>query len=118
MNELITADTNIALMQAAKTEARYKAQMLEKEKQIPNIEKIEESAQEFEAVFLAEMMKPMFAEVNEPDPLFGGGHGEKVFNGFMVQEYGKLMADQGGIGIAEHVKAELIKIQEHQKEAR
>lgn len=114
MNELITADPKIALMQAAQAEAKQKALMAEKAGQMKNYRQIEEAAQDFEAVFLTEIMKPMFAEVNEPDPLFGGGQGEKVFNGFMVQEYGKLMAERGGIGIAEHVKAELIKIQEAQ----
>lgn len=112
MNELITADTNIALMQAARQQAKLQAQMTEQSKQIKNFEKIDASAKEFEAVFLAEMLKPMFKELNEPDPLFGGGKGEEIFNGFMVQEYGKLMAERGGIGIAEHVRAELIRIQE------
>lgn len=117
MNELTTTvDTNIALMQAAQQQAIQKVQMLETGSQIKNIGKIEEAAKEFEAVFLSEMLKPMFAEVNKPNSLFGGGHGEQVFSGFMVQEYGKLMADQGGIGLAEHVKAELIRIQQAQEE--
>ncbi len=116
MNELMTADTNIGLMRAAQQQAMQSAQMLKNEGQIKNFEQIEEAAEEFEAVFLTEMMKPMFAEVHKPNPLFGGGHGEKVFNGFMVQEYGKLMAQQGGVGLAEHVKAEMIRIQEAQKE--
>ncbi|PJB73097.1 MAG: flagellar biosynthesis protein FlgJ [Alphaproteobacteria bacterium CG_4_9_14_3_um_filter_47_13] len=115
MNPLITADSSISLMQAAQQQARAKAQMLEQQSTIRNFDKIEESAKEFEAVFLSEMLKPMFAEINKSDPLFGGGHGEEIFNGFMVQEYGKIMAEHGGIGIAEHVKAELIKIQEAQQ---
>lgn len=117
MNELITRATpDTLLMQAARQSAKEKAQMLEKAGQTENYKKIEDSAREFEAVFLSEMLKPMFAEVNKSDPLFGGGHGEEVFNGFLVQEYGKLMAARGGIGIADHVKAELLKIQEAQKE--
>ncbi len=114
MNPLVKADPNISLMQAARQQVTQKAQMLEQSKEIKNYQKIEEAAKDFEAVFLSEMLKPMFAEINEPDPLFGGGQGEKVFNGFMVQEYGKMMAERGGIGIAEHVKAELLKIQEAQ----
>ena len=112
MNELVMSDPNIALMQAAKQKVVQQQKMLEHDKTIDNIEKIEHAAQEFEAVFISEMLKPMFSEINEPDPLFGGGSGERVFNGMMVQEYGKIMADQGGIGIAESVKAELIKIQQ------
>ena len=75
------------------------------------LKKIDEAAQEFEAVFLAEMMKPMFEgiEVNE---LFGGGKGEEIFNDFLIQEYGKNMAATGGIGIATSVREELIRQQE------
>ena len=112
MNELIKGDANIALVQAAKEQAAQKAQLATQEKQVRNARKIDEAAQDFEANFLSEMMKPMFSEVNKPDPLFGGGHGEQVFNGMMVQQYGKLMAARGGIGIADAVKAEMIKIQE------
>lgn len=112
----MSTDTNIALLQAAQTQAKAKADMLDKASKMKNFEQIEQAAKDFEAVFLSEMMKPMFAEINKPDPLFGGGHGEQVFNGFMVQEYGKLMAENGGVGLAEHVKAELVKIQEAQEE--
>lgn len=76
-----------------------------------DLEKIEEASVEFEAVFLAEMLKPMFAGL-KPNPMFGGGSGEETFQGMMVQEYGNAMARAGGVGLAEHVRAELIRIQE------
>lgn len=114
MDALIRGNTDIALIQAAEHRVRLNAEMLEKSQTVENYKKIEEAAKEFEAVFLSEMLKPMFAEINKPDPLFGGGHGEEVFNGFLVQEYGKIMAERGGIGLAAQVKAELIKIQEMQ----
>lgn len=78
------------------------------------MKKIEEAAKEFEAVFLGEMVKPMFEGVKS-DPMFGGGHAEEVYKGMMVQEYGKVMADAGGLGLADHVKAELLRIQEEAK---
>lgn len=73
--------------------------------------KIDAAAQEFEAMFVTEMLKPMFEEL-EPDPFFGGGKGEEIFQGMMLQEYGKIVAERGGIGIAGHVKAEMIRLQE------
>ena len=113
MNELMRTDNNAALMlQAAKQQVRAAQELEQKSAKFKNIEQIEHAAQDFEAVFISEVLKPMFEEINNPDPLFGGGHGEKVFNGMMLQEYGKLMAEQGGIGIASHVKAELMRIQE------
>lgn len=76
-----------------------------------NMSRINEAAQDFEAMFLTEMLKPMFEGI-EVDPVFGGGKGEEVFRGFMLQEYGKMVAASGGIGLAEHVKAEMIRLQE------
>lgn len=72
--------------------------------------RVEQAAQDFEAVFIGEMLKPMF-EMIEVNDTFGGGKGEEVFRDFMVQEYGKMIAKQGGIGLADQVKAELIRQQ-------
>lgn len=72
--------------------------------------RIDEAAQDFEAVFISEMLKPMFNMV-EVDETFGGGKGEEVFRDLMVQEYGKSIAKQGGIGLSAQIKAELIKMQ-------
>lgn len=74
-------------------------------------EKAAEAAKDFEAVFIAEMLKPMF-ETIEVDDTFGGGHGEEVFRGLMVQEYGKMLSQKGGIGLATHIQAQLLKLQE------
>ena len=78
-----------------------------------NAARTNQAAQDFEAVYISEMLKPMFETV-EVDDIFGGGKGEEVFRGMLVQEMGKSIAKQGGFGLADHVKAELLKIQEHQ----
>ena len=70
-------------------------------------------AREFEAVFISEMMRPMF-EGLEVDPMFGGGRGEEVFKGMLIDEYGKGMAKAGGIGLSDHIKQQLIYLQESQ----
>ena len=57
------------------------------------------------------MMKPMFETV-KVDETFGGGKGEEVFRSFLVQEYGKILASTGKVGISDHVKQPLIDIQE------
>jgi peptidoglycan hydrolase FlgJ len=75
-------------------------------------EKINQAAADFEAMFLSQMMQPMWETV-PIDEGFGGGAGEETFRGFAVQEYGKLASrSPGGLGIAEHVKAELMRMQE------
>lgn len=71
----------------------------------------DKAAQDFEAVYISEMLKPMLETV-EVDENFGGGKGEEVFRGLLIQELGKSVAKQGGFGLAEHVRGELLKIQE------
>lgn len=80
---------------------------------VPNgmdMKKIEETAKDFEAMFLSEMLRPMFNSV-EVDETFGGGRGEEVFRGFLQDEYSKLLAGNQSIGIADKVKEELIAMQ-------
>jgi Rod binding domain-containing protein len=76
-----------------------------------NEAQIDETAKEFEAVFISQMLEHMFAgiEVNE---LFGGGHGEEMYQSMVMDEYGKLMAKAGGIGLADHVRREMLTLQE------
>jgi flagellar protein FlgJ len=77
------------------------------------MKKIEEAAKEFEAMFVTEMLKPMFDGL-EPNETFGGGKTEEIFNGFMREEYGKMIAQSGQFGIADQVKQQLIELQSRQ----
>lgn len=106
----MTPDTTVALLKATETQSSAALKNIKSAKQL---EKIAGAAEEFEAVFVAEMMKPMF-EGLETDGLFGGGKGEEVFKGLLLQEYGKITASTGKIGIADAVQTELIKLQEQQ----
>jgi len=64
------------------------------------------AAQEFESVFLTEMLQPMFEGLST-DELGGGGQGEEMFRPLLIQQYADAIAKGGGIGIAAHVLAEL-----------
>ena len=72
---------------------------------------IRKAAEEFEASFLAQMLQPMFQGLSTDGP-FGGGQPESVFRSFLVDEYARGMARSGGIGIAQAVGEELLKMQE------
>lgn len=74
-------------------------------------DKIDQTAQEFEAQFISQMLENMFSTV-ETNPVLGGGEGEEMYRSLMVDEYGKLLARAGGIGVADHVKRELLRLQE------
>lgn len=75
----------------------------------------EKTARDFESVFLAEMLRPIFATV-KPDTEFGGGHGEEVFQSLLVDEYAKQIAhSKHSIGIAEAVKKVILKTQDSEQ---
>src|SRR5262249_45399954 len=73
---------------------------------------IDATARDFEAVFVSQMLAQMFADV-KPEGLGGGGSGERIFRSLMIQEVGRQMTQQGGIGITDTVKRELLAMQEH-----
>jgi Rod binding domain-containing protein len=68
--------------------------------------------EEFEAMFLSKMLAPMFAGLRSDGP-FGGGHGETMFRSLMIDEYGKRIAKAGGVGIADAVAREMLRLQEN-----
>lgn len=76
-------------------------------------DKARAAAQDFEAFFLTQVFEEMFAGIG-PDPLFGGGAGEETFRSLMFQEYGTAIAHGRGVGIADRVQQEILKLQEAQ----
>ncbi len=103
-------NTTLALMQNSQANAAQASSKLKNAHNIKGMERITKTAEEFEAVFIAEMMKPMFEGISH-DGMFGGGKGEEVFHGMLVQEYGKLMSQTGSIGIADEIKSAMIQMQ-------
>lgn len=69
------------------------------------------AAEDFEAVFIAQMLSPMFESIPTDGPM-GGGQAEGMYRSMFVTEAGKSIAQNGGIGIADSVYRELIKLQE------
>lgn len=69
-----------------------------------------DAAREFEAVFIAQMLAPLFSSVETP-AIAGGGKSEDFFKSLMQDAYAKAMAERGGFGLADHVKSALIDIQ-------
>jgi Rod binding domain-containing protein len=67
---------------------------------------------EFEQMFMSEMLQPMFAGLST-DKLFGGGTGEKMFRSLQIDEFAKALTKSGGIGIADAVKREVLRMQEN-----
>lgn len=71
---------------------------------------IRQTAEEFEATFIAQMLKPMFENLNT-DGMFGGGFGESMYRSMLTDEMGKSIANAGGVGLADTVQREMLKLQ-------
>jgi flagellar protein FlgJ len=68
--------------------------------------KVVERAKELEGVFLSVIIEPMFSEGKNSD-LYGGGNGQGIFRTLMIQEYGKMLAEAGGVGLAAGIVKQL-----------
>ena len=71
---------------------------------------VRKTAEDFEASFLSVMLGQMFKDVGAEAP-FGGGQGEEMFKSFMTDAIAKQMTKSGGIGLADVVGREMLKLQ-------
>ena len=71
----------------------------------------QKAAEDFEAFFITSTLESMFAGV-KTDGLFGGGSAEKIYRSMLFDEYGKLMAKNGGIGVSDQVMSSILAMQE------
>ena len=73
--------------------------------------RMRETAEQFEASFLAQMLKPMFEGLSTDGP-FGGGEAEGTWRSFMVEAMAKQTVKAGGVGLADQVVVQMLKMQE------
>ena len=77
----------------------------------PNAKAATASAQNFESFFLSQSFETMFQGIGT-DNLFGGGEGENIYRSVLLQEYAKVAAKNGGMGIAAALQREILRAQE------
>jgi Rod binding domain-containing protein len=70
------------------------------------------AAESFEAMAIGQLLRPMFQTVDVSKGLFGGGAAEQMWQPMLVDEMAKMLARRGGIGIADAVYKEMLRIQE------
>lgn len=80
-------------------------------RQVQSEEEARQVAEEFEAFFLSQMVEAMFKGVGENNP-FNGGPGESAFQGLLHEEYARVMAGAGGIGLSDNLTQEILRYQE------
>lgn len=64
-------------------------------------EQIREAAQEFESVFLFQMLKQVRNSIHKEEGLLNGGMGEEMFTGLLDEEYAKIMAKSNSTGLSD-----------------
>ena len=78
-------------------------------------EKMRRTAEDFTSVALNELLKPIFDTADTSDGPFGGGAAEQAFKPMMVSEIAKKIARSGGLGLAEPVLQQMLRLQETRK---
>ncbi|UUX50492.1 rod-binding protein [Nisaea acidiphila] len=76
-----------------------------------NREEVRRAAEEFESIFVSQMLGHMFKGLDSGG-MFGGGHAEGIYRDLMIDEYGKQVVSSGGIGIADTIERQLLALQE------
>ena len=78
--------------------------------------KLRKAAEDFTAVALNEMLKPMFDDTTDSSSgPFGGGEAERTFKPMLLTEIAKHIAHTGGLGLAEPVYQQMLRLQEKGK---
>ena len=79
-------------------------------------DRLTKAAKDFEALFLSEMMKPMYANLDTSGP-FGGGFAEKITRSLLYQELAKSVTSSNrGLGLSDDVRKVLLQAQEGRPE--
>jgi Rod binding domain-containing protein len=69
------------------------------------------TARDFESMFVARMLDRAGAGLKSKGAFFGG-HAEEQFRSVLNDHYGKAVAMRGGLGIADMVLGQMIRMQE------
>jgi peptidoglycan hydrolase FlgJ len=80
---------------------------------LPSAEaKARKTAQDFETMFLEQTLERLLASDGTEGPLGDNGTGGEVYRSMLAKEYAGGIAKSGGVGIADQVYREILKMQE------
>jgi flagellar protein FlgJ len=72
-----------------------------------DIKKVKELAKDFESIFLEQMLRTMRSSIQKSG-LVDGGNAEEIYRSMLDSEYAKLMAGEGGAGLAQMIERQLL----------
>lgn len=73
---------------------------------------VDSAAKEFESLFISQMLEHLFADVRLGTDGQQDDGSFDIYRTMLVGEYGKLITQSGGIGVADYVKREMLRAQE------
>jgi flagellar protein FlgJ len=79
------------------------------------LQKYQKAATDFESMAINQLLTPIFNTVDQSKSMFGGGEGEDAWKPMMVTAIAKQMTAQGGLGLAQPIMQQMIRMQEHAK---
>lgn len=77
--------------------------------------KFQKAASDFEAMAITQLLTPIFNTVDQSKSMFGGGEGEAAWRPMMITAIAKQMTAHGGLGLAQPIMQQMIRMQEHAK---
>ena len=76
------------------------------------VSRIARAARDFEAMALGQLLQPMFETVDLSRTPMGGGAAEQMWMPMLVNEVARKIASQGGLGLAQPVFTQMLRMQE------
>ena len=70
-------------------------------------DRLREVSQEFEALFVEQMLDSMRETINKEHDILDGGMAQGIFEDMLYQEYARIMAKTGSLGLADLVYQDL-----------
>jgi flagellar protein FlgJ len=86
--------------------------LLKMDASTPGYDKLHKQAVELEGVFLNTLMKEMFSSIDTSEESFGGGFAEETWRGMQAEQFASALAEKGGIGLADNLMSDLLRLQE------
>ncbi len=91
-----------AMAEANFIDEMNRAQVNNLKKQMNSDDEIFKAAKQYEAVAITKMLQQMYSDV-KLDPLFENKNTENIYKDLLLTEYGKIVAENGGIGLAKAI---------------
>ena len=92
--------------------AGARAKAIANDPTLPKDAKAWKTAQDFEQMFMEQTLGQLTSGLTGEGPLGDEGAGADVWRGMLTQQYAKSVTQAGGLGIANSVYSELMRIQE------